>query len=154
MMSSLEELLSWGKIGNILGVWVAVVNSAHVHTSLDLEVSLVSPNCAPWVLNNPVIDVHSRNFVSSVSNSEYCVVYIRWSCAATCWRINSTAIIHEIIFTIKSNWDWTVLEDSYFQILLIIWDVYRATNNTNWLWTCWNLACLVNSFIWVSFLSG
>ncbi len=42
-----SDLLPNGSVDYVIGVGVAVGNSAHVHTSLDLEETIVTPSGSP-----------------------------------------------------------------------------------------------------------
>lgn len=63
------------EINNIIWERVAVGNTAHVYSSLDFEVSLISPSDAPRVLYNPVIHTvfisktNSKNSVVDILSS-------------------------------------------------------------------------------------
>jgi len=79
---------------------IALSDSAHVDSSLNLEETVVSPIGSPGILDDPVVDTI---FSGSISYGNDGVVDIRWRILAYVRCINTARIVSESINDLESD---------------------------------------------------
>ena len=108
-----------GKVKDILGVRVAVDDTAHVYVSLHLEVAVVSPCGAPGVLDDPVVHtVHS-----SIADCKHCVIDVTCSVLTEGSRVDTRFVIPEPIDYLEGYRYGADLEESESERVLTQGDV-------------------------------
>lgn len=87
------------KLDDLIWERIAHSDTAHVVSSLHLEVALITPVTAPGVLDNPV--VHA--ILSSITDSEHGVVDILGSVLASFGGIDTSLVVSEAIDDLEAN---------------------------------------------------
>lgn len=77
---------------NLVGERVTDSNTTHVDSSLDLEVSVVTPSSSPRVLDYPII----LSIFSSISDGKYGMVDVLLSILTSSRAVDSGAVVTEI----------------------------------------------------------
>ena len=95
---------------NRCGVGVALGDAAHVHTTLNLEESVVTPAGSPRVLHEPVVQVGVR--IVSVANSQNGMVNIIGTVLASFRGVDASFVIHEIIVALEGDRDGLLVDGS------------------------------------------
>jgi len=98
-------------LGDFDWVGVADGDTAHVHSSLDLEETFVSPVSTPRVLDEPVV----HTIEGAITDGKNSVVDVRRAVFACSGRVDTTSVVSEAIDDFESNGDWSILEESVFE---------------------------------------
>lgn len=115
---------NWVKSSDLLWIGVADSDSAHVDTSLNLEVAFVSPVNSPRVLDKPVWNI----VLNSVSNSKDSMVHILSGVLAYLGGIDASLVVPEAVNYLKGNRHWSMLEEGFGKLdFITLGDVDRTT---------------------------
>lgn len=96
-------------------IWVALSDSAHVSTSLDLEVSTDSPWCSPRVLDIP--ELHS--FFLSETCGQNCVVNILSSLSTVVNWVDTSCIVLESSDNLEGHRDGSSIIESFSEFVFV-----------------------------------
>ena len=98
----------------------------HVHTTLNLEETCITPLGTPGVLDQPVVKIGL--VIVSVSNSKHGMVHIRGAVLAQGGSVDTSADVCEVISDLESNGD-RLRVDGLFELNLVTGgDVDRVAN--------------------------
>ena len=130
---------------------VALGNTAHVDTALDLEEALVTPAGAPRVLNIP--EVKTGVCISSVTNGEHGVVDVTRSVLAAGRSVDTTGIRGEVIDDLEGDGN-RLLVDGGFELSLITSSDVDGAADLEFESGRVNRAILIHSFVRICSLRG
>lgn len=97
------------------GVGVALANSAHVSSSLHLEISSSSPGSSPRVLDVP----EGSSVLDSVSGCQNGVVDVHSGLAAVVSPVDSGEVVLETGNYLEGNSNWSSIVESLCELNLI-----------------------------------
>lgn len=99
-------------------IWerIALSHTTHVISSLDFEVSVITPLFTPRILNNIII----HSIFSTITNSNNSMIDIFWSILTNITGIYTTSVVFEPINNFKGNRNRSVCSNSLFKTLFII----------------------------------
>merc|ERR1719350_1335428 len=121
---SLPEVESF-QLVDVLGVGVAISDSAHVDATLNIEEAFVAPAGAPRVLDHPVIHA---TFCCAIADGENGMVHILWTVFAGRRGVDSTGVIAEIVNDLEGYGDWLLIDGLFEFNLIARGDVHRLTD--------------------------